>query len=242
MKKITTFVTMFNFKRFTISDDNSAMKVGTDGVMLGAWAKQPQSDCLLLDIGCGSGIISLIMAQRTDGNITIDSVDLDRGAVCDSKQNFSLSPWSQSLNAICDNFVSYSMNCGKKYDMVVSNPPFFTETTLPPDGKRSAARNSFSLGFDELFKGVAHIIAPNGTFSLITPAESYAHLAQTALLNGFYLLRLTQVVTVEGTTPKRVLTEWSRVQTEYEIDTIVISNREGSYTAQYQKLVSDFYL
>lgn len=233
---------MFQFKHFTINDQNSAMKVGTDGVLLGAWASMPSNNGTLLDVGCGSGILSLIMAQRSDGKLNIDAIDIDEGAVKDSHANFENSQWGKSLNVISGNFVSYSKECGKKYDMIISNPPFFTEDTLSPDSKRVSARNTSSLSFESLFKGVKEITTPNAIFSMITPAESYNDLAQTALIEGFYLRRLTWVVTVDKTPPKRVLTEWSREQIQYVIDTLIITNAQGSYTSQYKKLTNDFYL
>ena len=218
------------------------MKVGTDGVLLGAWASMPSNNSTLLDVGCGSGILSLIMAQRSDGKLNIDAIDIDEGAVKDSHANFENSQWGKSLNVISGNFVSYSKECGKKYDMIISNPPFFTEDTLSPDSKRVSARNTSSLSFESLFKGVKEITTPNAIFSMITPAESYNYLAQTALIEGFYLRRLTWVVTVDKTPPKRVLTEWSREQIQYVIDTLIITNAQGSYTSQYKKLTNDFYL
>ena len=233
---------MFRFKHFTIDDQNSAMKVGTDGVILGAWASMPSRDGVLLDIGCGSGILSLIMAQRSEGWLNIDAIDIDEGAVRDSQNNFDSSQWNKSLNAICDNFVSFSKECGKKYDMVISNPPFFTEDTLSPDSKRVSARNTSSLSFESLFEGVKEIISPKGLFSMITPADNYTYLAQTALIQGFYLRRLTWVVTIEGAEPKRVLTEWSREQAQYTMDTLVVTTKDGLYTPQYKELTKEFYL
>ncbi|MBR4119814.1 MAG: methyltransferase [Bacteroidales bacterium] len=233
---------MFKFKYFTIHDQNSAMKVGTDGVLLGAWLTLPPKESAILDIGCGSGILSLIMAQRSGGGLYIDAIDIDEGAIKDSKKNFELSGWNSTLNPILGNFVSYSGNCGRIYDTIVSNPPFFTEDTLSPDFKRASARNTSSLNFETLFQGVAKISNPNTIFAMISPADNYSFVAQTALLNGFYLRRLTWVVTIEGTEPKRVLTEWERVQTQFSIDTLIISNRDGSYSADYKELTKDFYL
>ena len=128
------------------------------------------------------------------------------------------------------------------YDIVISNTPFFTEDTLSPDIKRSSARNTSSLSFESLFDGVSEIITPNGLFAMITPAESYTCLAQIALLKGFYLRRLTWVVTIDGAEPKRVLTEWGRVQTQYTIDSLVVANRNGSLTEEYKSLTKEFYL
>lgn len=233
---------MFRFKHFIIDDKNCAMKVGTDGVILAAWASLSHEGANLLDIGCGSGILSLIMAQRLQGAIYVDAIDIDDGAITDCKKNFKSSPWNRSLNVINGNFVSYSKLCGKKYDMVISNPPFFTEDIHSPDIKRTLARNTSSLSFDTLFAGVAYITEPTSIFAIITSADSYSHIAQIALLNGFYLSRLTWVVTVEGIEPKRVLTEWGRVQTQYTVDTLVISDKNGNYTPQYKKLTEDFYL
>ena len=238
----TIDIAMFRFKHFTIDDQNSAMKVGTDGVILGAWAAMPSNVGALLDIGCGSGILSLIMAQRSNGKLNIDAIDIDEGAVIDSKNNFASSQWDKSLNAICGNFVSFSKDCDKSYDMVISNPPFFMEETLSPDSKRASARNTSSLNFNSLFEGVKEIMTPQGLFSMITPADTYSFLAQTALMQGFYLRRLTWVVTIEGTEPKRVLTEWGRKQTQYTIDTLVVTTQDGFYTPQYRELTKEFYL
>ena len=126
--------------------------------------------------------------------------------------------------------------------MVISNPPFFTEDTISPDIKRSSARNTSSLSFESLFDGVSDIISSNGLFAMITPAESYSYLAQIALLKGFYLRRLTWVVTVDGAEPKRVLTEWGRVQMQYTIDSLVVNTQDGSLTEEYKSLTKEFYL
>ena len=233
---------MFKFKYFTIYDQNSAMKVGTDGVLLGAWITLPPKGTTLLDIGSGSGILSLIMAQRSEGCLYIDAIDIDEGAIKDSKKNFELSNWNSMLNPVLGNFVSYSDNCGRRYDTIVSNPPFFTEDTLSPDFKRASARNTTSLNFETLFQGVAKISKPNTIFAMIFPADNYSLVAQTALLNGFYLRRLTWVVTVEGTEPKRVLTEWGRVQKQFTTDTLIVSNRDGSFSADYKELTKELYL
>lgn len=234
--------TMFVFKHFTINDQNSAMKVGTDGVLLGAWSQLPYKAERMLDVGCGSGILSLIMAQRSNGCLQIDAIDIDEGAIKDAKDNFLSTAWNKTLNVINGNFVSYSENSQNRYDMVISNPPFFTEDTLSPDMQRAFARNTSSLSFDNLFKGVAKVISLDGIFAMIAPAESYSYIALTALLNGFYLSRLTWVVTVEGSEPKRVMTEWGRKQVQYSIDTLIMTTKEGSYTSQYKELTDEFYL
>lgn len=233
---------MFTFKQFTIIDSQSAMKVGTDGVLLASWVDLSSQSDPILDVGSGSGIISLILAQRTKGEVLIDAIDIDKGAVNDSEINFSASPWSNIFNVINGNFVSYSKECKKRYSLIVSNPPYFTENTKSPDNKRSLARNTSSLSFDSLFSGVINLLSGDGIFALILPAEAYEEIAKIALLKGLYLKRLTWVSTMPGSSPKRLLAEWSRVQIQYTIDALIISDKEGNYTSQYKKLTEEYYL
>lgn len=233
---------MFAFKQFTVTDSQSAMKVGTDGVLLASWVELPLQCYSILDVGSGSGIISLILAQRTKGEVLIDAIEIDKGAVNDSEINFSASPWSKIFNLINGNFVSYSKECKKQYSLIVSNPPYFTENTKSPDNKRCIARNASSLSFDSLFSGVINLLSEEGIFALVLPAKAYEEIAQIALLKGLYLKRLTWVSTTPDSLHKRLLVEWSRKQIQYSIDTLIISDKDGDYTSQYKSLTEEYYL
>ena len=227
----------FRFKQFAVEQDDVAMKVGTDGVLLGAWA-----DCegakRILDIGTGTGVIALMMAQR-NVEAKIHAVEIDETASKRARSNFDLSPWAERLEVECCAVQEFAPS--EKFDLIISNPPYFVDSLLPPDAKRSTARHTHDLSFEELDKAVCRLLAEDGRFALILPTTEFdKYLAITQLC----LCRRCDVHPTVGSPTKRVMAEFAK----QKVDTVVLENitieqeRRGDYTEEYRTLTKDFYL
>ncbi|MEG1573678.1 MAG: methyltransferase, partial [Bacteroidales bacterium] len=215
-----------------MEDGRTAMKVGTDGVLLGAWGGIP-SNGRLLDVGCGSGLIALMSAQRSSENVIVDAVEIDKGAVNDAKDNFDVSPWRNRLNIYCDDFRTFATSSSIKYEAILSNPPYFCNSLLPEKSGRIIARHTASLGYDELFCCVARLLSPTGKFSMITPADCYNDVSRIALDNSLYLTRSTYVISRAGCRPKRILSEWGGVASDCIMGKLEIEKSPGIYSDEY---------
>lgn len=229
--------TYFEFKQFVVKHDRCAMKVGTDGVLLGAWADVVQAR-RVLDIGTGTGLIALMAAQRSL-EAQIDAIDIDDGAVEQAVGNVSESPWKDRIRVWKEDV--RTMRSNEEYDAIVSNPPFFTESVYCPDEKRNAARHADGLGFNELLDAVARLLAANGTFSVVLPSNACDAFVSQAALSHLYIHRFTWVHTKATATPKRVLVEFGRDIRVWMEDRLVIMDG-GTYSAEYRNLTQDFYL
>lgn len=230
----------FNFKRFTINQDRCAMKVGTDGVLLGAWAMVGNEECSILDIGTGSGVVALIVAQRNE-NAIIDAIDIDAEAVEQAADNFELSPWGNRLSAQCSPLQEY--NPSKKYKYIISNPPYFINS-LKADGGRAVARHTDTLSYDDLIEGVLRLLDENGVFTAIFPYVESNIFVALAASKGLFCNKRLEVKGAANKSVKRVLLCLSRNRIEdLPIDTLIIENGERHiYTPKYIELTKDFYL
>ena len=231
------FMSGFRFKQFAVEQEDVAMKVGTDGVLLGAWADCEGAE-RILDIGTGTGVIALQMAQRNN-HAQIRAVEIDEAAAKRARANFNLSPWAERLTV--EQSAVQEFEPSEKFDLIVSNPPYFVDSLLPPDAKRSTARHTHDLTFEELDKVVAHLLADSGKFALILPiAEFEKYLALTQL----HLVRRCDVCPVEGGAVKRIMGEFAKQPTsQLKLEVIAIEKgRRGDYTDDYRALTKDFYL
>ena len=227
----------FRFKQFAVEQDDVAMKVGTDGVLLGAWVGCDGAK-RILDIGTGTGVIALMLAQR-NSQAKIHAVEIDETATCRARSNFDMSPWAERL--IVANCAVQKFESSEKFDLIISNPPYFVDSLLPPDAKRSTARHTHDLSFEELDKAVCRLLADNGRFALILPtAEFEKYLSITRL----HLIRRCDMHPTTGTAVKRVMAEFSRRELpEIAHENITIEKeRRGDYTEEYRTLTKDFYL
>lgn len=227
----------FKFKQFAVEQEDVAMKVGTDGVLLGAWANTDNAK-RILDIGTGTGVIALQMAQRNTEAQTY-AVEIDETATKRARANFDASPWAERLEVQHTSVQEFAP--AEKFDLIVSNPPYFVDSLLPPDAKRSTARHTHDLTFEELDKAVCRLLSVDGKFALILPvAEFEKYLKLTRL----YLARRCDVCPVEGGAVKRVMAEFAKQQsTTIAHQTIAIEKgRRGDYTDDYRALTKDFYL
>lgn len=232
----------FQFKQFTVWHDKCAMKVGTDAVLLGAWADITNSKSIL-DVGTGTGIIALMLAQRGMG--VIDAIDIDADACAQAKENVMASPFSDRINVIhaaCTEYTA-SGNERKVYDLIVSNPPYFVNSLKCPDSKRSTARHTDSLPLSELIGNTCPLLSPNGRIALILPYKQKEEVKSLAQKNMLFVSRQTDVIPVRGAQPKRLLIELSHIESEETIhDTLTLEERERQRTPEYITLTRDFYL
>ena len=195
----------------------------------------------VLDIGTGTGLIAIMAAQRSLARI--DAVELDFGAASEAAFNVSLSPWKDRITVYCMDFCRfYDKTTKPVYHHILSNPPYFIDSLLPPDGKREQARHTGTLDYEVLFEGASYLLLPDGKLSLVSPADLQEHLIFIASLYGFYPVRFTYVSGISGKAPKRLLSEWSRARRPLEENAFSVEKRGEGYTLEYIMLTRDFYL
>ena len=217
------------------------MKVGTDGVLLGAWAAGGKH---ILDIGTGTGVVALMMAQRFPDAL-IEGIDIDADACSEALENARSSSFAKRIKikrcALQD--ISAEEWTGNHFDAIVSNPPFFLNSLKNPDTKRSLARHADSLPFSILCKTARRLLCPNGTLSVIVPAEALQSIVDEAYLAGFHTKERLAIKTVERKAPKRYMLKFSSDSSSaYKEETVILSNSDGSRSEWYQNLTKDFYI
>lgn len=244
--------TVFRFKQFEVTNRHSAMKVGTDGVLLGAWSLSGvindetfASPGRILDVGCGTGLIALMMAQCLP-NARISGIEIDPVAAKEAADNFRASPWSERLEIVEGDFNKLFSETGSNvFDLIVSNPPFFANGELPPDEARLTARHESTLSLESLLRISSGVIAGDGSLCLVLPADREEELKYQAVINHFSIARLTRVSTVPSKPPRRILVGLRRiakVETQTMADSLSIHDGDGGFTDEYVSLVKDFYL
>lgn len=228
----------FRFRRFTVYHDRCAMKVGTDGVLLGAWA--PVGGQRVLDIGTGTGLIALMAAQRNAGAQVV-AIDVDEAAVRQARENVAGSPFADRIAVQCQDVLTYAP--GHTFDAILCNPPFFTEDTLPPDDSRALARNSQLLPFDRLIARAAALLAPDGRFSVIIPSAATTDFIALCLREGLHLQQRCNVRTVQRKPVRRVLLSFGRdARAQVHDEDLLLMDAEGHRSIAYAHLAADFYL
>ncbi|WP_273565443.1 tRNA1(Val) (adenine(37)-N6)-methyltransferase [Maribacter halichondriae] len=231
----------FKFKQFTIHQDRCAMKIGTDGVLLGAWSSLKNEPDSILDIGAGTGIIALMLAQRTIAEI-IDAIEIDEDAYEQCVENFESSTWADRLFCYHAGLDEFLEEVDEKYDLIVSNPPFYSEDVSSGNSSRDIARQNQSLPFDELLSSVSILLSQRGTFSTIIPFKEKVELLALASHVGLYPIRITHVRGNPSSEIKRSLIELSFSQMKTKYDELIIEKGRHEYTDEYIKLTQDFYL
>ncbi len=231
----------FQFKQFTIHQEKTAMKVGTDGVLLGAWAKVNSDAFNILDIGAGTGLIALMMAQRSNAEV-IDAVELNNDAYEQTVENFELSEWGDRLFCYHASLQEFALEIDEKYDLIVSNPPFYTSTYKELEEDRAMARHSESLSYTNLIEGVSNLLTDNGSFAVIIPYTEEENFIKIAENNLLFPQRITRVKGSPTSEIKRSLIQFSFIKQSVGIDKLIIELERHNYTKEYKELTKEFYL
>ncbi|RRD00861.1 methyltransferase domain-containing protein [Prevotella sp. OH937_COT-195] len=210
------------------------MKVGTDGILLGAWAAGGRH---ILDVGTGTGLIALMMAQRFP-NASVMAIDIDPDAALQAEENVSLSPFAERVVVKCSSLQQFD---GKEcYDSIVCNPPYFTQSLISPDAKRTLARHSVALPFDDLFCNARCLLLKNGLFSIIIPADALSKVETSAVLSGFFLVRKCSICTTPNKSPRRLLMTFSLSPASLNEEHGIIFSAPSVYSEWYVNITRDF--
>jgi tRNA1Val (adenine37-N6)-methyltransferase len=231
----------FHFKQFAVQHAGAAMKVNTDGVLLGAWTPLAPGG-RALDVGAGTGVIALMLAQR-HARLLIDAVEIDEAAAQQAAANVRQSPWSARIQIIHAPFQQFARDTAARYQLLVSNPPYFVNALPPADAKRRVARHATTLPGADLLAGAATLLTPDGRLSVILPcAEGELFITQAAA-SGFHCIRKTAVHAVTGKPPKRLLLLFARTPAPLQEAALAIHLPHGAgYTPEYRALTGTFYL
>ena len=248
---------VFRFKKFEVVNERSAMKVNTDGVLLGASMTILLSDRTMLDVGTGTGTIALMAAQRLSSailnsssvilnevkNPRIDAIDIDEASASEASANFINSPWNSILKAHHLPLEEFAASAETVYDLIFSNPPYFEDSLTAPDERKSTARHtSDGLSYRDIFEFAKDRLSENGRVSLVLPADQEAALTRYARMCGLYLFRILRVRTVPRKAPSRIIAEFSRTRCAELSEELLTIQDEGKYTQEYLSLTGDFYL
>ena len=231
----------FQFKQFTIQQDKCAMKVGTDGVLLGAWVRINNNLDSILDIGTGTGLIALQLAQRYDCG-TIDAIEIEENAFEQAVENFENSHWNDRLFCYHASLDEFSNEIDDTYDLVISNPPFYNSSFKKLEQKRALARHTKSLTFEDLLFHTSKLLSKNGTCAFIIPYHEELKFLELASRNKLFPQRITRVKGNIQTSVKRTLLQLSFINTVPKIEELVIEIDLHIYTEDYKNLVEDFYI
>ncbi len=219
---------MFQFKQFTIAQEQCAMKVGTDGVLLGAWA---HGGARILDAGTGTGVIALMMAQRFPEAL-VTAIDVDEGAVRQAQENVLQSPFSERIEVLGESLQQHE----GRYDSIISNPPFFMDSLKAPDAQRTMARHTTTLTYQELMQAAWRLLADEGELSVVVPFDYRQRMEDEAIFVGFFPCRICAVKTTEKKAPKRYLLAFKKHPCPCEKEELTIGSEA------YRQLTQDFYL
>ncbi|MEA3444824.1 MAG: methyltransferase [Bacteroidota bacterium] len=231
----------FRFKEFTVWQNKTAMKVGTDGVLLGAWANCAGAKSVL-DVGTGTGLISLMLVQRFP-DISVLAIDIDEDTIEQAQDNFDASPWKNRLSPKNISFQELAVSHKHKFDHIVSNPPYFENSLHAPDKKRNIARHNVNLSIDELINSASILLNKNGKLSVILPDNSIHGFLEKSKKKHLYCTRKLLLKPKKNKSVLRVLLELSFNKVLVETDTLVIENeKRHDYTEAYKDLTKGFYI
>ena len=235
-------MSLFNFKQFSVQQDKTAMKVGTDGVLLGAWCPIDNNPNSILDIGTGTGLIALMLAQRTTAQ-QIDALEIDENAYEQATENFENSHWNDRLycfHAGLDEFVDDPED---EYDLIVSNPPFYSEDVKTDDEQRNLARFQDALPFEELVAAADLLLSENGIFAVIIPYKEEERFIDLCADVELFPVKMTRVKGSHSTPIVRSLLAFKRFElTTLTANELVVEINRHEYTDDYINLTRDFYL
>ena len=230
----------FQFRQFTVRQSRCAMKVGTDGTLLGAWATVPLKPCRVLDIGTGTGLVALMLAQRFP-QASVTALDIDSEAVLQARENVQSSPFADRIEVIQADAADYVAK--EPFDVVVSNPPYFEQSLECPDQQRTLARHAASLTYAQLTRTAFRLLGDEGTFSVVIPVDCRSRMEGEAALAGFFQSRRCDVRTTPRKAPKRCLIEFTKHPvTEVYIEEGVLELSPNVRSPWYRQLTDEFYI
>ena len=231
----------FKFKQFTVNQDRCAMKIGTDGVLLGAWTSIEHNPFNVLDIGAGTGILSLMIAQRSYAE-NIEALEIDDDAFEQCAENFENSPWNDRLFCFHASLMEYIEAVDEKFDLIICNPPFYTEDYKTEDQARNLARFNDAMPMEHIIFAVINFLSDKGKFSIIIPYKEEEKYIDEASLIDLFPNRILRVRGNENSDIKRSLMEFSFTESDIKIDELIIETERHQYTQDYLNLTKDFYL
>lgn len=231
--------TPFKFKKFILYHQKSTLKVGTDAILLGAWACTENTE-KILEIGCGCGIITLMLAQRS--NATIDAVEIDFNSTEEAKRNAKISEWKNRINIQNISFQDFIKDKKEVYDLIVSNPPYFSNSLKSNDLNKNLAKHNDSLSYKELASGISKLLKTNGKATIILSKSESKTFKNIALENGLYCNKEMEVFPKTGLKSNRLLMQFEKQKLEPEIKKISILDSNNKHTTEFINLCKDFYL
>ncbi|MFZ1496085.1 MAG: methyltransferase [Saprospiraceae bacterium] len=230
----------FRFKHFTVQQDKCTMKVGSDGVLLACWA-DIKSSTSILDIGTGTGLIALIAAQRND-LAQIDAVEIDQSAFEQAEENNNNSPWQNRIRIFHSPIQDFAKISPKQYEVIISNPPFFTGGVLSDNLDKNSVRHTIKLPHGELLSSIRKLLAPHGKFVVILPYLEGMRFVELAATYSLYCTKLTEVYAVPNKPISRLLLQFEKTTLPTEKSSLLLRNEQNEYTDIYKNLTQDFYL
>jgi tRNA1Val (adenine37-N6)-methyltransferase len=234
-------VGQFRFKQFIADDSRCAMKIGTDAVLLGAWATLPERGSVL-DLGCGCGVIAMMISQRNP-HLLITAIDIDRDAADQASENVAKSEFAGKIRVVCADARVYHHHAAPLFDAIICNPPYFRESLKGPSQQRNLARHDLTLDYESFLMAAIHLLNPSGTFSLILPAEAFGEFRIFAAGYNFSPTRIALVHHRPDSKALRVMAHFSRNNNHPPVEEkIAIRDSGGEYTETYLTLTRDFYL
>lgn len=231
----------FQFKQFTVNQDRCAMKIGTDSVLLGAWANLDHNPFSVLDIGAGTGVLSLMIAQRSNAEL-IDALEIDSDAYEQCVENFEQSTWGDRLFCYHASLDEFTDEIDDQYDLIISNPPFYSEDSKTNIPERDLARFQDAMPFQHLLQCASKLLSENGLFSVIIPYKEEQNFIQLASDFSLFPNRILHVKGAENTPIKRSLIEFSFIEKTVISSNLIIETERHNYTKEYIDLTKDFYL
>lgn len=229
----------FQFKQFSVEDNKSTMKVGTDAVLLGAWTETKHSKTIL-EIGTGSGIISLMIAQRSKAKI--EAIDIDEDTVKQANENFQKAEWKERLNAFHYSLNDFKKEQSNKYDLIISNPPFFIDSLKSPNKNKTLSKHSDELSYADLIQGLIHFLSPSGKACIILPYTESKSFINLARIENLYLTKQLLIKPKKDKVANRILMEFSFTKTQVLENEIYLREVDNSFSDEYKKLSKEYYL